>query len=97
MIHMLRRRVLTGAAAAVGACMSIGIRAAWAAAPEVGFDFAKPLEGWTTVSGKWAIEDVPPEADPLSYRLAKSRRLLVPNFRRSSTAARENTRRSDDR
>jgi hypothetical protein len=59
MIHMLRRRVLTGAAAAMGACMSIGIRAAWAAAPEVGFDFAKPLEGWTTVSGKWAIEDVP--------------------------------------
>jgi hypothetical protein len=22
------------------------------------FDFAKPLDGWTTVSGKWAIEDV---------------------------------------
>ena len=59
MTSLLRRHILTGTAAVVGACVSVGTRIAGAAAPERGFDFTKPLEGWTTVSGKWAIEDVP--------------------------------------
>jgi hypothetical protein len=39
--------------------MSIGDRFARSQASPLRFDFTKPLEGWTTVSGKWAIEDVP--------------------------------------
>jgi hypothetical protein len=30
-----------------------------AAAPARAFDFSEPLGGWTVVSGKWGIEDVP--------------------------------------
>jgi hypothetical protein len=30
-----------------------------AAAPDIRFDFARPLEGWKTVSGSWAIAEVP--------------------------------------
>jgi len=52
------RRHLMTAAAVAGASMSIGKRFAWSAS-ERSFDFTKPLDGWTTVSGKWAIEDVP--------------------------------------
>ena len=51
-----RRRLL--AAATMGASMSIGNRFARSQASALRFDFGKPLEGWTTVSGKWAIEDV---------------------------------------
>jgi 3-keto-disaccharide hydrolase len=53
---LTRRRLIT--AAAIGASMSIGNRFAQAQASAPRFDFTKPLEGWTTVSGKWAIEDV---------------------------------------
>jgi Domain of Unknown Function (DUF1080) len=45
--------------AAIGTSVSIGTRSAWAAEPETHFDFTRPLEGWETVTGKWAIEDVP--------------------------------------
>lgn len=38
--------------------MSIGDRFAMSQASALRFDFSKPLDGWTTVSGKWAIEDV---------------------------------------
>ena len=38
--------------------MSIGERFARSQASALRFDFSKPLDGWTTVSGKWAIEDV---------------------------------------
>jgi hypothetical protein len=38
--------------------MSIGNRSARSQVSPHHFDFAKPLDGWTTVSGKWAIEDV---------------------------------------
>jgi hypothetical protein len=38
--------------------MTIGNRSASPQAPTLRFDFTKPLEGWTTVSGKWALEDV---------------------------------------
>lgn len=39
--------------------MSIGDRRPRAAESEVHFDFTRPLEGWETVTGKWAIEEVP--------------------------------------
>jgi hypothetical protein len=51
-----RRRLI--AAAAIGASISIGNRFARSQAPALRSDFGKPLEGWTTVTGKWAIEDV---------------------------------------
>ena len=52
------RRDIIAAAAAVGTGLSIG-RAASAAVAERRFDFTKPLEGWETITGKWAIEDLP--------------------------------------
>jgi len=58
MIDVSRRELIT-AAAAMGASMSIGDRRSWSAEPEVHFDFTHPLEGWETVTGKWAVEDVP--------------------------------------
>src|SRR6266700_992542 len=58
MIDVSRRELIT-AAAAMGASMSIGGRRSWSAEPEVHFDFTHPLEGWETVTGKWAVEDVP--------------------------------------
>jgi hypothetical protein len=54
--ELTRRRLIT--AAAIGASMSIGERFAAAQASAPRFDFTKLLEGWITVSGKWAIEDV---------------------------------------
>jgi hypothetical protein len=51
-----RRRLIS--AAAIGASISIGNRFARSQAPALRSDFGKPLEGWTTVTGKWAIEDV---------------------------------------
>jgi hypothetical protein len=39
--------------------MAIGQRRPWAAESERRFDFTRPFEGWETVTGKWAIEDVP--------------------------------------
>ena len=53
------RRDLIAATAAFGACMAAGASAGGAAGSERRFDFAKPLEGWETVTGKWAVEDVP--------------------------------------
>jgi hypothetical protein len=54
--QITRRGLMT--AAAIGASMSIGSRFARSQASALRLDFTKPLEGWTTVSGKWAIEDV---------------------------------------
>jgi hypothetical protein len=54
---LTRRRLIT--AATIGASMSIGNRFALSQESALRFDFTKPLDGWTTVSGKWAIEDVP--------------------------------------
>jgi Domain of Unknown Function (DUF1080) len=53
--NVTRRHLIT-AAAAVGASMSIGNRFAWSASERL--DFTKPLDDWTKVSGKWAIEEV---------------------------------------
>jgi hypothetical protein len=55
-IQLTRRHFMT--AATIGASMSIGNHLARAQASAVHFDFSKPLDGWTTVSGKWALEDV---------------------------------------
>jgi hypothetical protein len=52
------RRDLIAAAAALGTGLPIG-RAAAAAAAERRFDFMKPLEGWDTITGQWAIEESP--------------------------------------
>ena len=56
--HLTRRRLITVAAAA-GASMSIGAPIARSQASVIRFDFTKPLDGWTVVSGKWPIEEVP--------------------------------------
>ena len=39
--------------------MSLGQRFAQSQGSPLRFDLTKPLDGWMTVSGKWAIEDVP--------------------------------------
>jgi Domain of Unknown Function (DUF1080) len=54
----MSRRQLIAAAMALGAYLGIGGRRPLAAGSESRFDFAKPLEGWETVAGKWGIEDV---------------------------------------
>jgi hypothetical protein len=54
--QLTRRRLIIAAAGA--ASMSIGNRSARSQASALRFDFTKPLDGWTTVTGKWAIEDV---------------------------------------
>jgi sorbitol-specific phosphotransferase system component IIA len=51
------RRCLIGVAA-IGAATSIGTRFARSQPSVLRFDFTKPLDGWTTVSGQWAIEEV---------------------------------------
>jgi len=55
---LTRRRLLSGLATG-GLTMAIAQPQAWSAGPAQAFDFTKPLDGWTTVTGKWAIEDVP--------------------------------------
>jgi hypothetical protein len=43
----------------MAAVMSIeGRDSSWAAESEVRFDFTRQFEGWETVTGKWAIEEV---------------------------------------
>jgi hypothetical protein len=39
--------------------MSTQDRPNWAAETNVGFDFTRPLDGWETVAGTWAVEEVP--------------------------------------
>jgi hypothetical protein len=56
---LTRRRLLMTAAVAAGASMSIGSPIARSQASVRSFDFSKPLDGWTIVSGKWTIEEVP--------------------------------------
>jgi len=55
----LSRRDLITAAAAVSLSIASGERLGMTAEPDVRFDFTKPLVGWETVDGQWAIEDVP--------------------------------------
>jgi 3-keto-disaccharide hydrolase len=76
--HLTRRRLLITAAAA-GASMSIGSPIARSQASASSFDFSKPLDGWTIVSGKWAIEEVPGDwpGDPALVQLAQGNQLNV--------------------
>jgi len=53
-----RRQVMI-AAMAFPSAMSIGGRRPRAAVGELRLDFARPLEGWESVTGKWSIEEVP--------------------------------------
>jgi 3-keto-disaccharide hydrolase len=57
MIDISRRNVIAGMAM-TSASLSLSNGRVQAAAPERHFDFAKPLDGWETIAGKWAIEDV---------------------------------------
>ena len=54
-IGLTRRHLIT---AAIGASMSIETGFARAQSSPLSFDFTKPLDGWTIVSGQWAIEEV---------------------------------------
>jgi Domain of Unknown Function (DUF1080) len=56
------RRNLIAAAAALGTGLTGG-RTASAAGPERHFDFSKSLDGWETIAGKWAVEDLPDARD----------------------------------
>jgi Domain of Unknown Function (DUF1080) len=53
-----RRRFLTGSATLAGA-ITIRHRAVSPALAQESLDLSKPLDGWETVSGRWAIEEVP--------------------------------------
>jgi hypothetical protein len=53
------RRQFIAAAAAMGTAMSIEDRRSRAAEPEIHVDLTHALEGWETVTGKWAVEEVP--------------------------------------
>ena len=53
----LSRRQLIGAAAVL--CASMSGRQAEGAEPVIRYDFTRTLDGWETVSGTWAIEDMP--------------------------------------
>jgi hypothetical protein len=57
MMKVSRRKFI--ATTAVGASISVGSRFARSAGPDDVFDFAKPLDGWETISGNWVVEDVP--------------------------------------
>src|SRR6267378_3496819 len=52
-----RRQFMTTTAACVSA--SVASRFARSAGPEQVFDFTKPLDGWQTITGNWAVENVP--------------------------------------
>ena len=58
MDRISRRRLIT-TATVLGAYVALEDRMAWAAGTETRFDFSRPLEGWQTVAGKWALEEVP--------------------------------------
>jgi Domain of Unknown Function (DUF1080) len=53
-----RRDVLTGATV-LAASLAMKEGHALAAQTEVRFDFTRPLAGWETVTGTWALEEVP--------------------------------------
>src|SRR5215470_8435650 len=53
----LSRRQFVAGASALGASQAVSGRSA--AQSDDPFDFSRPLVGWETVEGKWAIEEVP--------------------------------------
>jgi hypothetical protein len=54
----ISRRHFISSVAALSGSVATGKGQLWAAGSETRFDFAKPLEGWETVTGKWGLEDV---------------------------------------
>ena len=56
--HALSRRHLITTAAALGTTIAIGEVPAGALEPDTHFDLANPIEGWETITGKWAVEEV---------------------------------------
>jgi 3-keto-disaccharide hydrolase len=56
---MISRRQLVMGLSGMGACMAVASRMPLAAQADDPFDFRKPLDGWETVSGDWAIQEVP--------------------------------------
>jgi Domain of Unknown Function (DUF1080) len=57
MIKLSRRQFIR--TTALGASVSVGSRFARSAGPEEVFDFTKALDGWETITGNWAVEDIP--------------------------------------
>ena len=57
MIKISRRRFIM--TTALSASVSGRSRLARSANPNDAFDFIQPLDGWETISGNWAVEDVP--------------------------------------
>ena len=53
----MSRRQLVAGGTALGTCLTAD-HFAFSAGSGDGFDFTKPLDGWETVSGQWAIEPV---------------------------------------
>jgi hypothetical protein len=76
---LTRRRLLVTAAGAAAASMSVGSPIARSQASVRSFDFSKPLDGWTMVSGKWAIQEVPGDwpGGPALVQLAQGSGLNV--------------------
>jgi len=54
----ISRRLVVAGLSGLGACMSAGAGTASAAAAGDPFDFSQSLDGWETVAGDWAIEEV---------------------------------------
>jgi hypothetical protein len=57
MMKLSRRQFI--ATTALGASVPAGIRSAQSAGQERVFDFTQPLDGWETIAGNWAVENVP--------------------------------------
>jgi hypothetical protein len=55
----ISRRQLVVGASTIGACVASQGRVSRSAESDDPFDFSKPLQGWETVSGDWAIQEVP--------------------------------------
>jgi Domain of Unknown Function (DUF1080) len=54
----ISRRQLVIGSATMGATIAIGDSLVSSASAQKGFDFSKPLDGWETVAGRWATEEV---------------------------------------
>jgi len=54
----ISRRQFVGGGTALSLCLSAADRGAVSATIGDGFDFTKPLDGWETVAGQWATEEV---------------------------------------
>ena len=53
-----RRDVVAATTTILGACMLSASRFAWPAGPDERLDLTKLADGWETVAGRWAVEEV---------------------------------------